>query len=187
MFLCADCNFSTDNIWWVTHGLTFYNHWNSRILYEYGLRFLSFLRKWNRHSSNYDHDLIEIEDSNSSIDEEESYDEIQLRPPSSIHVRVSNPDPATVQDPAIDRGIPSDPAADQDTSSDPESDNGGIQQNIVPDPWYPFKSRAHCQLVILYQGSHRKMVDLVTFQAFMSVLKVPIIVKTRRNIQCMFL
>ena len=40
------------------------------------------------------------------------------------------------------------------------------------DSWYPFKSRLHCQLVLLYHGSHRKNVDLVTFRAFISILKV---------------
>lgn len=38
--------------------------------------------------------------------------------------------------------------------------------------WHPFLSRVHCQLVLLYHGSHRRKMDLVTFRAVMEILKV---------------
>ena len=37
--------------------------------------------------------------------------------------------------------------------------------------WHPFKSRVHCQLVMLYHGSHRRNIDMVTFRAFLEILK----------------
>ena len=52
----------------------------------------------------------------------------------------------------------------------PDIDVDGPQPS--PNPWHPFLSRLHCQLVLLYHGSHRKNIDLVTFRAFLSVLRV---------------
>ena len=50
-----------------------------------------------------------------------------------------------------------------------------LNVNVNADPggeWHPFRSRVHCQLVLLYQSSHRRNVDQITFRAFMEILKV---------------
>ena len=77
------------------------------------------------------------------------------------------------------------------SESDPLSDSlpdplPNPQPNPLPNPlpnpddpesdWHPFRSRVHCQLVLLYHGSHRRNVDLVTFGAFMQILKVSVLI-----------
>ena len=65
---------------------------------------------------------------------------------------------------------------DPEDTHDPDEppDNGS---NITLDDfqdehsWHPFYSRVHCQLVLLYHGSHRKNIDLVTFKAFLTIMK----------------
>lgn len=54
-----------------------------------------------------------------------------------------------------------------------DSEGGGDNPELDPGgDWHPFKSRIHCQLVMIFHSSHRRNVDLVTFRAFMHVLKV---------------
>ena len=57
---------------------------------------------------------------------------------------------------------------DVDSEGGGDSDGGGNGEN----DWHPFTNRVHAQLVLLYMGSHRRNCDLVTFKAFMKVLKV---------------
>ena len=42
------------------------------------------------------------------------------------------------------------------------------------DPWFPFLSKPHMQLCLLYHGSHRKNLDQVSLQAVMDILKVSV-------------
>ena len=60
----------------------------------------------------------------------------------------------------------------QNESGDPHSSPPHIPLQQPNDDWHPFKSRVHCQLVLLYHGSHRRNIDLVTFRAFMEILEV---------------
>ena len=46
------------------------------------------------------------------------------------------------------------------------------ENNPPEDPWFPFLSKPHMQLCLLYHGSHRKNMDQVTLQAIMDILKV---------------
>ena len=72
--------------------------------------------------------------------------------------------------PSEDSSINIEPVNDPN-SPDPPDEN--VNLNVEPGgEWHPFHSRVHCQLVLLYQSSHRRNVDQITFRAFMEVLKV---------------
>ena len=40
------------------------------------------------------------------------------------------------------------------------------------EPWFPWKSRAHFYLTVLYHGSHRRNIDQTTLRAIMDILKI---------------
>ena len=128
-----------------------------------------FLRKWRRHAGHYDHELQEAS-SQDDMEDEGSEGSLVHQPTTAYNFSqdiYSNPASQPTSDPV---------SGDHSSGShlDPPSSPGTHlpQQYPDPDPWYPFRSRVHCQLVLLLLGSHRKNTDLVTFQAFMSVLKV---------------
>ena len=60
----------------------------------------------------------------------------------------------------------------ENENGDPQSSQPDIPHLQPENDWHPFKSRVHCQLVLLYHGSHRRNIDLVTFRAFMEILEV---------------
>ena len=54
-----------------------------------------------------------------------------------------------------------------------ESDHEPVEPDLDPGgEWHPFRNRVTAQLVLLYHGSHRRNLDLVTFRSFMTILKV---------------
>ena len=66
---------------------------------------------------------------------------------------------------------PSSPVAGTYHSSSPDPDPDP-ENNPPEDPWFPFLSKPHMQLCLLYHGSHRKNMDQVSLQAIMDILKV---------------
>ena len=59
--------------------------------------------------------------------------------------------------------------SDPSASPYPESDREDMP---AEDRWFPFLSKPHMQLCLLYHGSHRKNMDQVSLRAIMDILKV---------------
>ena len=89
----------------------------------------------------------------------------------------SAPPSVNISDVASDQNISDqeDTASDHDDPNSDHCTNSDHDGNHVDPPiddWHPFLSRVHCQLVLLYHGSHRRNLDLITFRAYLQVLKV---------------
>ena len=66
---------------------------------------------------------------------------------------------------------------DDEMEDSDESDHEQVESEGPADldpggEWHPFRNRVSAQLILLYNGSHRRNCDLVTFRAFMTILKV---------------
>ena len=66
---------------------------------------------------------------------------------------------------------------DDEMEDSEESDHEQVEPEGPADldpggDWHPFRNRVSAQLILLYHGSHRRNCDLVTFRAFMTILKV---------------
>ena len=63
----------------------------------------------------------------------------------------------------------------EDCDDEMEESDDEPAETVNLDPggeWHPFQNKVTAQLVLLYHGSHRRNLDLVTFRAFMTILKV---------------
>ena len=133
-----------------------------------------YFRKWRRHSGHHGHDLQEATSSQGDMEDGGSEDSLSQQPTRAGHFSqdIFSQDISSQDIVSNQASQPDSDSGDQ--SSGPPSSPGLPHQHPDPDPdpWYPFRSRVHCQLVLLFMGSHRKNIDLITFQAFMSVLKV---------------
>ena len=56
--------------------------------------------------------------------------------------------------------------------SDSSGSDAGFSDPGNLGEWHPFENKVHAQLVLLFLGSHRRNFDLVTFRAFLTILKV---------------
>ena len=167
-----------------------------------GLDCIKCFRKWKRHITVYiDHELMSDSDYADSTEGDLSSSgerclgqflnsphasPCQISPPrasspmasphrTSPH-RSSSPrtsSPASSLDPAVPQ-----PASPSRSSNSDDTDGLPGPMNQGQNDWHPFLSRVHYQLVMLYHGSHRRNVDLVTFRAYMQVLKVRLSVPT---------
>ena len=59
--------------------------------------------------------------------------------------------------------------ADASQPTYPDSPESGSEDSA--DPWFPFRSRIHYFLIILYHGSHRKNFDQETLEMIMEITK----------------
>ena len=145
---------------------------------------------WDRHAASSSHEPLDAETvmSDSSVSDSDgnygaygytesqsagqnvmsadSYSQEQFSP--SVHPH----SPSQEQD----SGSLSSHTSDHISSPEPDDADGSSSDDEDPlDPggdWHPFKSRVHCQLVLLCHGSHRRNTDLVSLRAYMHVLKV---------------
>ena len=93
----------------------------------------------------------------------------QVTLPSIVHCGEESEVALNLPSPVLSN--PSTPVAGTHHSSSPDPDPD--PENDPPeDPWFPFLSKPHMQLCLLYHGSHRKNMDQVTLQAIMDILKV---------------
>ena len=58
------------------------------------------------------------------------------------------------------------------TVGDPPDNNSPPDSPQGQDPWYPWLSRCHYYLSVLYHGSHRRNMDKETLRAVMDIMKV---------------
>ena len=125
-------------------------------------------RDWDRHHQRSGHTLKKDD----SFDDSQNSDEdIVLN--NAVLEDISSD---SVSDMAYDGG----PPADQDLGDPPDEvdppDMGDpADLNSPPpeqDPWYPWLSRAHYYLSVLYHGSHRRNFDTETLRAVMDIMKM---------------
>ena len=98
-------------------------------------------------------------------------DDDQVTQPSIVHPGEESEVASNLPPPVLSN--PSIPVAGTYHSSSPDPDPDPDPENNPPeDPWFPFLSKPHMQLCLLYHGSHRKNMDQVSLQAIMDILKV---------------
>ena len=104
-------------------------------------------RDWERHEKNTSHPLQtdeEFESENESDTADLNLDEAFSVPDDSEQMDFQQPE-YDLHSPHVDYG----PEPDPDTGN----------ESNPPDPWFPFKSRAHFYMTVLYHGSHRRNFD----------------------------
>ena len=52
------------------------------------------------------------------------------------------------------------------------SEDSNDEEYVEQDPWFPFKSRAHFYMVLIYHGSHQKNFDQATLRVILDVFKI---------------
>ena len=177
MFECANCTFTTRYAWSVLN-------------IDYGIYKCNLTRFWRQHISKWDHELVEEEGVPSSQSSDHSTPSDHRVPPahSAPPVHSAPPDlssPLHESEDCISNADICDNTGNNDAVSNSASFSSDGLGWDLPDgapggepplgDWHPFRSQVHCQLVLLYQGSHRRNTDLVTFRAFMQILKVSLI------------
>ena len=140
-------------------------------------------REWEKHHIKTDHPQqvnIELEASfdassgdESDVNMEDAFIGDNFEPPDDIEFPDIDP-PGDSELPDIDppdniedtapTGIPprEEPGDEDDPDTTPSSQ----------DPWFPFKSRAHFYLTVLYNGSHRRNFDVETLKAILDIFRI---------------
>jgi len=117
-------------------------------------------RDWERHEKNTSHPLQtdeEFESGNESDISDLNLDEAFSVPDDSEQMDFLQPE-YDLHSPLVDHG----PEPDPDTGN----------ESNPPDPWFPFKSRAHFYMTVLYHGSHRRNFDQNTLRAILDVFRL---------------
>ena len=72
-----------------------------------------------------------------------------------------------------DAPIPMDAGPDPELGLDFEdAPEQGPDYHHVNEPWYPWLSRIHYYLTVLYHGSHRRNMDQATLRALMDIFRI---------------
>jgi hypothetical protein len=126
-------------------------------------------RDWERHEARTGHTLAEdnLEASELSFSDTNDSDQDDARD-MSIQDDARDMSIQEVHSPEIDHSDDHESPNDSPTASEHSDDVEFVQQ----DPWFPFKSRAHFYMVLIYHGSHQKNFDQATLHVILDVFKM---------------
>ena len=134
-------------------------------------------RKWKRHREFYNHELSE-DASEAEVSPDSSLVGDIIEEGGVIEGRNGDKAAEEVEEDELNVDI----ATDGDDRRGDEGVGGGGSDSSGSDAgfsdpgnlgeWHPFENKVHAQLVLLFLGSHRRNFDLVTFRAFLTILKV---------------
>ena len=138
---------------------------------------------WQRHYNSTGHALqAQSEGSNSpknSSDEESAMSITESRQTLSPHNPSNEMAEQSIQfDPIQDVAGLSDSeesSNEEDSSDDSTGDNSDEETATREDhdnPWFPWLSRSHFYLTVLYHGSHNRKISQTILRAFMDILKI---------------
>ena len=123
----------------------------------------SIRRNWDRHYNKFKHKLQEAFDEDEDLDE--SLERFSTVDTSQLEDSYEDENNADIE---LNAALCDQPSPDHH----PESDDGDDPDD--DQPWYPWKSRVHYYLTVLYHGSHRRLVllfkDLQLFSMFSETL-----------------
>ena len=142
MFICANCSFA-----------------NARRLL------------WSRHQTSTGHSLQQ------SVNTDESAKDISDSDDTDIVMFSENP--LDVSHESLNHALVEPPSDDEEELEHNLADATGEQNPDTEsppgehlEPWFPWMSRVHFYLTVLYHGSHRRNIDQVTLKVIMDILKI---------------